>query len=161
MATPRRGLEPQPKAERLSARQTQAEALVAEAASARFRKEGEAWLSASYAVSAAGYALRMGDAAYVDKTYFPRMRSLLAILEPVEETRANLLIETLMDAKGRLKQNRKQDELAAFYEKRIRKAHGAGSNGCKSLCKFMLSRQSMACVVKIRSTWKALLRMSR
>ncbi|WP_242224377.1 CHAT domain-containing tetratricopeptide repeat protein [Shinella zoogloeoides] len=100
---------------------------MAEAASARFRKEGEAWLSASYAVSAATYALRMGDAAHVDAAYYPRMRSLLAILEPVEETRANLLIETLMDAKGRLKQSRKQDELAAFYEKRIRRAHGAGT----------------------------------
>lgn len=99
---------------------------MAEATSARCKKEGEVWLSASHAVSAANYALRMGDAAYVDATYSPRMRALLAILDPVEETRANLLIETLMDAKGRLQQNRKQDELAAFYEKRIRKTHGKG-----------------------------------
>ncbi|UPA26634.1 CHAT domain-containing tetratricopeptide repeat protein [Shinella oryzae] len=100
---------------------------IAEEASARFKAEGEAWLSASYMVSAADYAMRMGDAARVDGEYYPRMRELLATLDPVEETRANLLIELLMDAKGRLSDRAGQDELVAFYEKRIRKAHGENS----------------------------------
>jgi hypothetical protein len=43
----------------------------AEAASAQFKTEGETWLAASYAVSAADYAMRMGDAARVDADYYP------------------------------------------------------------------------------------------
>lgn len=99
----------------------------AEAASARFKAEGEAWLAASYAVSAVDYAMRMGDAARVDADYYPRMGELLATLEPVEETRANLLLELLMDAKGRLGDKDRQDALAELYEERIRKAHGKDS----------------------------------
>ncbi|WP_439615195.1 CHAT domain-containing protein [Shinella sp.] len=99
----------------------------AEAASAAFKAEGEAWLAASYAVSAADYTMRMGDAARVDAEYYPRMLALLKVLDPVEETRANLLISLLMDAKGRLGEAGKQDELAQLYEKRIRKAHGKDS----------------------------------
>ena len=98
-----------------------------EAASARFKTEGETWLAASYAVSAADYAMRMGDAARVDADYYPRMGELLATLEPVEETRANLLLELLMDAKGRLGDKDRQDALAELYEERIRKAHGRDS----------------------------------
>lgn len=99
----------------------------AEEASARFKKEGEAWLSASYAVSAADYAMRMGDVERVNKDYYPRLEELLSVLDPVEETRANLLIALLMDAKGRSGDSAKQDELAGLYEKRIHKAQGENS----------------------------------
>jgi len=99
----------------------------AEEASARFKAQGEAWLAASYAVSAADYAMRAGDASRVDKEYYPRMQELLGTLEPVEETRANLLLELLMDAKGKLGDKDRQDALGELYEERIRKAHGRNS----------------------------------
>lgn len=99
----------------------------AEQASAAFKAEGETWLAASYVVSAADYAMRMGDAARVDANYYPRMEELLSTLEPVEETRANLLLQLLMDAKGKLGDKERQDALAELYENRIRKLHGKDS----------------------------------
>lgn len=99
----------------------------AEAASKSFKAEGEAWLSASYMVSAADYAMRAGDAAWVDANIYPRLQALLAVLDPVEENRANLLIELAMDAKGKLGDTDRQDALAELYRGRIRSAHGENS----------------------------------
>lgn len=65
-----------------------------------------------------------GDAARIDAELFPRMRELLALLDPAQ---GDLLVERLMDVKGMLGDGPAQDELAALYEKRARDAHGEAS----------------------------------
>ncbi|MBD0415246.1 CHAT domain-containing tetratricopeptide repeat protein [Oryzicola mucosus] len=100
---------------------------MAEEASAKFKADGEVWLSASYLVSAATYAIQMGDAAGVSADYYPRLQELLALLDAVEETRGSQLVAVLMEAKGKLGETDKQDELAAVYEERAARAHGKNS----------------------------------
>jgi CHAT domain-containing protein len=95
--------------------------------SAAFAKEGEAWLAASYAVAAAEYDIRAGNAQRIDAEIYPRMQELLDVLDPVDSSRGDTLVEVLMDAKGMLGDAAKQDELARIYESRFRKAHGEGS----------------------------------
>ena len=67
---------------------------------------------------------REGDAARIDAELFPRMRELLAMLDPAK---GDVLVERLMDVKGMLGDGPAQDELAALYEKRARDAHGDNS----------------------------------
>lgn len=96
-------------------------------ASAAFAAQGEAWLAASYAVAAAEYDIRLGNAARIDAELYPRRQELLATLDAVEASRGDTLVELLMDATGMLKDATRQEELATLYESRIRKAKGENS----------------------------------
>ncbi|MCO5146068.1 MAG: CHAT domain-containing protein [Aquamicrobium sp.] len=70
---------------------------------------------------------QQGDAARIDAELFPRMQEMLALLDPADPAKGDLLVERLMDVKGMLGDGAAQDELAALYEKRARDAHGENS----------------------------------